>query len=113
MRPIDGLVLSNTLRTTLDAWIVSISKDLIEYNITFNTIIPGKINTNRLKENNKKFANSLDKSVALYEQEMKEKIPAKRFGEPDEIAHTVLLLCTEKTSYITANKIKIDGGLTL
>jgi 3-oxoacyl-[acyl-carrier protein] reductase len=41
------------------------------------------------------------------------KIPAKRFGEPEEIAHTVLFLCTEKTSYMTANKIKIDGGLTL
>jgi 3-oxoacyl-[acyl-carrier protein] reductase len=47
LKPIDGLILSNTIRSTLDAWINSISKDLIEYNITFNTIIPGKIKTER------------------------------------------------------------------
>mgnify|MGYP001430433416 CR=1 FL=1 len=113
LKPIDGLMISNTIRTALDAWINSITKDLIEYNITINTIIPGKINTERLRDNNKKFAEVSNQELNTYVSQMQQKIPAKRFGQPDEIAHVALFLCTKETSYITGNKIKVDGGLTL
>lgn len=113
VKPIHGLMLSNTIRSALDAWIHSIAKDLIEHNITINTIIPGKINTERLKDNNKKFAQSSNQDLESYTSEMQQNIPARRFGRPEEIAHVALFLCTKATSYITANHIKVDGGLTL
>jgi NAD(P)-dependent dehydrogenase (short-subunit alcohol dehydrogenase family) len=37
--------------------------------------------------------------------------PIGRFGKPDEVAQTVLFLCSEKASFITGSAIAIDGGL--
>ena len=39
--------------------------------------------------------------------------PTGRFGEPHEVANTVLWLCSEKSAFITGQSIAIDGGLTI
>lgn len=38
--------------------------------------------------------------------------PARRVGNPLDIAHTVLFLCSDKASFITGENICIDGGMT-
>ena len=39
-------------------------------------------------------------------------VPAKRFGEPEEVAHLVSFLISSKASYINGTNIVIDGGRT-
>ena len=39
--------------------------------------------------------------------------PVGRFGEPHEVADTVLWLCSEKSAFITGQSVVIDGGLTI
>jgi len=39
-------------------------------------------------------------------------IPARRLGEPAEIAAAVAFLCSEKASYITGVALPVDGGRT-
>ena len=44
---------------------------------------------------------------------IKNSIPVKRLGQPEDIANAVLFLASNESSYITGQTIKVDGGLTL
>jgi NAD(P)-dependent dehydrogenase (short-subunit alcohol dehydrogenase family) len=39
-------------------------------------------------------------------------IPMKRMGEPEEMAETVIWLCSDAASFITGQIISVDGGMT-
>jgi NAD(P)-dependent dehydrogenase (short-subunit alcohol dehydrogenase family) len=39
-------------------------------------------------------------------------VPLHRFGEPDEVAKTVLFLASEDASFMTGSEVVVDGGLT-
>ena len=41
------------------------------------------------------------------------KIPAGRFGQPEEIARLALYLCSEDAGFITGTDVVIDGGWTV
>ncbi len=47
----------------------------------------------------------------LNEKELKKLVPANRFGNPEEVAHLVSFLASEKSSYITGEVININGGI--
>jgi 3-oxoacyl-[acyl-carrier protein] reductase len=47
----------------------------------------------------------------LNEAELKNLIPVKRFGTPEEVAHTVAFLASKEAAYITAEVISVNGGL--
>lgn len=69
-------------------------------NIRVNTIAPGLINTEMVKEMNEEFS-----------QEMISNCFMKRMGLPAEIAKVAVFLASEKASYITGQVIRVDGGL--
>jgi 3-oxoacyl-[acyl-carrier protein] reductase len=78
----------------------SIGKELGGKGITANVVAPGFIGT--------------DMTNALPEQLVKEavaKLPLKRLGLPEEIAHAVSFLASEKAAYITGHVLAVDGGL--
>jgi len=74
-----------------------------KYNIRVNSISPGLIRT-PLSENIYK-----DEAVTRARVEM---IPLRRIGTPEDVAQAALFLCSDESSYITAQDILIDGGLT-
>lgn len=65
--------------------------------ITVNAVAPGLIKT--------------DMTEGMDENEWKKHIPVKRFGTPEEVAHTVAFLASKDAAYITAQTISINGGL--
>jgi len=72
-------------------------------NITVNSISPGPF----LTEMNKKVLDNPENY-----QKFCERIPMKRFGEPNEIITAALFLASKNTSYVTGTDLIIDGGWT-
>jgi acetoacetyl-CoA reductase len=77
----------------------SLALELAKSNVTVNAICPGFIDTEMVQEIPE---NVREKIVA--------KIPARRFGQPDEIARGVVFLCKDG-EYITGQQLNINGGL--
>uniref|UniRef100_A0A7C4LJW2 3-oxoacyl-[acyl-carrier-protein] reductase n=1 Tax=Schlesneria paludicola TaxID=360056 RepID=A0A7C4LJW2_9PLAN len=76
--------------------------ELAKRNITVNCVAPGFIET--------------DMTTAVVNamgDKIKQSIPVKRLGKPEDVAHAVLFLVSDEASYITGQVLKVDGGLTL
>ncbi len=62
----------------------------------------------------KAFIGMLPMTVRMNELNGNERtIPAHRLGNPDEIASTVLWLCSDSSSFIIGQAITVDGGYTI
>ncbi|MGC8561688.1 MAG: SDR family oxidoreductase [Thermoplasmata archaeon] len=109
-QPLENFAISASLR----AAVVSLSKVLsIEYaqnGITFNSISQGYIMTPRLENIARRNAERSNISIEQAYDAIKQTIPAKRFGTPEEIGRLVSFLCSSDASYINGTNIQIDGG---
>jgi 3-oxoacyl-[acyl-carrier protein] reductase len=65
--------------------------------VTVNAVAPGFIETDMTKE--------------LPQDELKQLVPMKRFGRPEEVAALVKFLISDSAAYITGEVISINGGL--
>jgi len=75
----------------------ALAQEIGRKGITVNAVAPGFIKT--------------DMTGDLNENELKNMIPLKRFGTPEEVAHTVAFLATKEAAYITGEVISVNGGL--
>ncbi|HRO46120.1 SDR family oxidoreductase [Agriterribacter sp.] len=110
--PIDNLGVSNTIRAAVAAWAKSLSNEVGQYNITVNNVLPGSTRTSRLNSLIAETAEKKQLSREAIEKEMEEKIPMKRFGLPEEIAHVAAFLASPAASYVNGVSIPVDGGRT-
>lgn len=109
--PIDGLILSNTVRAGVIGLAKTISREFAPYNITVNNVCPGRILTDRIVHLASIKAEKEGKSVDEAMATMGADVPARRIGEPEELANLVVFLASERASYITGTTIQVDGGL--
>ena len=90
--------------TASKAGVVAMSKSLaLEYgkkNINVNCISPGFISSEMTKKINDN-----------YKEVLKSRIPMNRFGTPNDIANTVIFLCSKLSDYITGETIHVNGGM--
>lgn len=110
--PVDGLILSNTVRAGITGLTKTLSNELGAYNILVNNVSPGRIHTDRITQLAEERAK---RSGATFEEALKsmdEGIPLGRVGQPHEFANLVVFLASERASYITGDTILIDGGLS-
>jgi len=95
-----GRSIYSTSKAALNALTRSFAVEFAEHNILVNSIAPGYIETDMMKQYNS------EKELDI----IKNSIPMKRFGKKTEISELVKFLCSEKNSYITGQILTIDGG---
>ncbi|HET7002997.1 MAG TPA: SDR family oxidoreductase [Puia sp.] len=110
--PLANLGVSNTIRLAVAAWAKTLANEIGQFNITVNNVLPGLTQTQRLDELVKHTATGAKKDQDFIEAQMKDSIPMKRFGTPEEIANVIAFLASPAASYINGTNIAVDGGRT-
>lgn len=98
----DGRCVYSATKNGIHGVTTTLSVELAPYNILVNTVCPGFTMTDLTKKNN---------SPEAIDQIAKE-IPIGRMAEPNEIAEVVFFLGNETNTYLTGQKIVVDGGFT-
>ncbi|MDQ6693796.1 MAG: SDR family oxidoreductase [Chloroflexota bacterium] len=111
-QPIEGLILSNSIRAAVVGMAKTLSWELAPYGITVNNIAPGRVSTARTKQLDEARAAKEGISVAEAHNLNVGQIPLGRYGTPQEVANMVVFLAADKSSYVTGTTISVDGGLT-
>ena len=109
--PLSYLALSNTIRGAVVTWAKTLANDVACDNITVNNILTGYFKTERIEELNFEKAKKLNISIDQVFDTMKNQVPMKRIGNPEEFGYLASFLCSDNASYITGINIPIDGGL--
>jgi 3-oxoacyl-[acyl-carrier protein] reductase len=102
--PIPNLMLSSAHRSGMLATFKTLARRVAADGVTFNTILPGRIATDRIA----KLYGSLKDAEAVARDE----VPAGRLGTVEEIAAAAAFLCSERAGYVTGVALLVDGGLT-
>ena len=109
-QPIEGLILSNAVRTGVVGLVKTLSKELAPHGITVNNVCPGYTATERLKELAKAIAEKEGIPESEAEGRWCSQIPMGRLGRPEELANLIAFLASERASYITGASVQVDGG---
>lgn len=110
-QPIPDLAISNMLRSALTSWSKTLANRIAPFGITVNTLVPGRIATERLESIDKQRAKRWDISIEEVKNENHKSIPLNRDGSIDEISAVAVFLAGKPASYLTGNNIRVDGGL--
>lgn len=110
-QPIDGLILSNSVRSAVSGLVKSLANEYGKYNVMVNNICPGYTRTERLAELSKRLAAGGNTTPGEIERRWTDQIPLGRLGEVEEFANMVAFLASERASYLTGASIAVDGGL--
>lgn len=109
-QPIDGLILSNTIRSGVTGLAKSLSNELAPFNVTVNSVCPGYTLTDRVRNLARTTAEKEGTTPEAVIGRWEASIPMKRLGTPEEFAALVAFLASERSGYITGAAIQIDGG---
>ena len=110
--PLPNLGVSNTIRGAVASWAKTMANELGAFGITVNNVLPGATKTDRLASIINNNAQKKNKDIDEIEKEMQSEIPAKRFGEPGEVAAVAAFLASPAAAYVNGVSIPVDGGRT-
>jgi 3-oxoacyl-[acyl-carrier protein] reductase len=108
--PIPNLALSTVIRAGVSALAKTLSLELAADRIRVNQIIPGRIDTDRVRHLDEINA----KKAGITPEQAKTRsiaaIPWGRYGEPPEYGRVAAFLLSEAAAYVTGATLPVDGG---
>lgn len=110
VQPINNLAMSNTIRSSLVGWSKSLSNEVAAAGITVNMLLPGQIQTARLKGLDEATARELGKPVDEVSAAAQARIPTGRYGTIEEFGSVGAFLVSEPARYMTGGLVRCDGG---
>jgi len=109
-QPMDGLILSSAARCGVVGMAKTLANECAAQGITVNNVCPGYTLTDRVKHLAEEKATKEGKHVQEVIESFAANIPARRLGQPEELAALVIFLASERAAYITGTTIQVDGG---
>jgi 3-oxoacyl-[acyl-carrier protein] reductase len=108
--PIEGLILSNTVRSGTTGLAKTLSKELGPLGITVNNVAPGWTLTDRMRPMIEAQAKAEGRTFDDVRDERARRIPVQRIGEAEDVAATIVFLASARARQISGQTIMVDGG---
>ena len=108
--PIPALGLSNSARAGLTGYVAGTSRQVAQYGVTINNLLPGMHDTRRLIDLDKSL--SQEKNITLDEARKvrMSSIPVGRYGTIHEFGKTCAFICSQHAGFMVGQNILLDGG---
>jgi 3-oxoacyl-[acyl-carrier protein] reductase len=103
--PLPGLDVSSGARAGLTSFLSGIARQVASKNVTINNLLPGSIDTDRLRG-----PGPVNETEDERKKRLSANIPAKRLGTPEEFGQVCAFFCSVHAGYLTGQNIPIDGG---
>jgi 3-oxoacyl-[acyl-carrier protein] reductase len=110
--PIDGLILSNSIRLGTTGLAKTLSRELGPHGITVNNVGPGTTMTGRIRPIIEAQAKAEGRSFEEMRDERARRIPVRRIGEPEDVAAMIVFLASAQARQVSGQTILVDGGAT-
>jgi 3-oxoacyl-[acyl-carrier protein] reductase len=110
-QPVDGLLLSNSVRAAVTGLAKTLATEYAPYGITVNNVCPGYTRTDRLDSLAQSVSARTGKTPEDVFASWEKQIPAGRVGTPEEFAAVVAFLVSERASYVNGVSVAVDGGM--
>jgi 3-oxoacyl-[acyl-carrier protein] reductase len=104
------LGISIGVRSGLTGFVGVLSRQVARHNVTINGLLPGRFETDRLRESLAFAAKVAGHSTEDEAVLARGTIPAARFGKPEEFGAFAAFLCSTHAGYLTGQNIVLDGG---
>lgn len=106
--PLPMLGLSNGARSGLTGYVAGLAREVAAFGVTINNLLPGKIETDRLRSYARAVVKDGDLSAAI--GVIASRIPAGRVGRPEEMGAYCAFLASEHAGFVTGQNLLVDGG---
>ncbi|MBD25316.1 MAG: 3-oxoacyl-ACP reductase [Candidatus Marinimicrobia bacterium] len=108
--PMPLIGLSTSARAGLTGYMGTISREIAQYGITVNNLLPGFFHTKRLQQYLESVAASRNVTAKDVESERAAANPSRRSGNPDEFGAWCAFIASDHSGYMTGQNILLDGG---